>query len=130
MPFGQFQKGVTIMTASGLDSEYMDIKRASEYFKLKPSTLYSLVEGKKIPHYKVGRLIRFKKSDIDLWMEGNKKEIVDISRAAKLVIGAARTPVRDVNKLVKKAVDDVKKVDYTASHRETGPSQGPRKGGS
>ncbi len=115
------------MAANELDSEYMDIKRVSEFLKLKPSTVYSLVEGKKIPHYKVGRLIRFKKSDIDLWMEGNKKEIVDVSRAAKLVIGAARNPARDIRKVVKKAIDDEKGVVYTASHGKPDQVKGLRK---
>ncbi len=40
----------------------------------------------------VARLIRFKKSDVDLWMDGNKKEAVDVSRSAKLILKTVRTP--------------------------------------
>ena len=94
----------------------MTIQKLSEYLVIKASTIYSLTEQKRIPHYKIGRLIRFKKSEIDLWMEGNKKEIVDVSRAAKLILRKTRGPVRDVKKLVKKAIEDVKRIDYTASH--------------
>jgi excisionase family DNA binding protein len=104
------------MPVGNNNSEFMTIQGASEYLKMKAGTLYSLVEQKKIPHYKVGRLVRFKKSEIDLWMEGNKKEVTDASRAAKVILKKARRPAQDINRLVKKAVDDAKRVVYTSSH--------------
>jgi len=104
------------MSTEPSNSVFMDIKSLSDYLGMKASTLYSLVEQKKIPHYKVGRLVRFKKSDIDLWMEENKKAVVDVSRAAKLLIKTAGEPARDANKVVKKAIEDAKGVFYTASH--------------
>ncbi len=104
------------MPGHELNAEYMDIRRISAYLKLRVSTLYSLVEGKRIPHYKVGRLVRFKRTEIDLWMEGNKNEVVDISRTSKLMIRPARTPARDVNNLVKKTIEQVRGVAYTSSH--------------
>ena len=112
------------------NSVFMDIKSLSDYLGMKASTLYSLVEQKKIPHYKVGRLVRFKKSDIDLWMEANKKEVIDIARAAKIIIKKAKGPDRDANKMVKKAIDEVKGFVYTPSHGKPDRNQGPREGGS
>jgi excisionase family DNA binding protein len=104
------------MPVGNNNSEFMTIQGASEYLKMKAGTLYSLVEQKKIPHYKVGRLVRFKKSEIDLWMEGNKRESIDIPRAARKVLRAAKMPARDIKRVVKKAIDEIKGVDYTASH--------------
>ena len=104
------------MPTTNHDSEYFVIQKLSEYLEIKITTLYSLVAKKRIPHYKVGRLVRFKKSEIDLWMESNKKEIVDVSKAAKLILKAAKTPARDINRVVKKAIDDVKGTVYTPSH--------------
>jgi hypothetical protein len=49
-------------------------------------------------------------------MERNKKECIDVSKAARKVLKAARTPTRDINKVVKKAIDDAKGFVYTASH--------------
>ena len=118
------------MSTEPSNSVYMDIKSISDYFGMKASTLYSLVEQKKIPHYKVGRLVRFKKSDIDLWMEGNKKEVIDVSKAARLILKTARGPVRDIEKVVKKSIDDVKGFVYTPSHGKPDRNQGPREGGS
>jgi len=104
------------MPNSHSDSEYLGIQKLSEYLGIKVSTLYSLAGQKKIPHYKVGRLVRFRKSDIDLWMEENKKEIINVSRASRVMLKAVRTPARDIKKVVKKTIDDVKGVAYTASH--------------
>jgi excisionase family DNA binding protein len=104
------------MPSTHPDSEYFVIQKLSEYLEIKVSTLYSLVAQRKIPHYKVGRLVRFKKSEIDLWMEGNKKEIIDVSMAARLILKTAKTPARDINRAVKKAIDGVKGTVYTAFH--------------
>ncbi len=62
-----------------MENVFSTINEISGYLNLKPRTLYALVAEKRIPHFKIGRLVRFKKSEIDLWMEGNKKESIDIS---------------------------------------------------
>ena len=99
-----------------MEEAFLTIREISEYLKVKPSTIYSMAAEERIPHFKVGRLVRFKKSVIDLWMEGNRKECFDTSQAAKRILRSARRPARDVNKVVKKAIDEAKGVFYTASH--------------
>ena len=99
-----------------MENGFSTISEISEYLNLKPSTIYAMVAEERIPHFRVGRLVRFKKSEIDLWMEGNRKECFDTSQAAKRVLRSARRPARDVNKVVKKAIDEAKGVFYTASH--------------
>jgi excisionase family DNA binding protein len=106
------------MSTSHSDSEYFIIQKLSEYLEIKVSTLYSLVAQKKIPHYRVGRLVRFKKSEIDIWMDGNKKECVDVPRAARRILRATRGPTRDISPVVKKAIHDARGTAYTASHRK------------
>ena len=92
--------------------EFLTIDEVSEYLGIKKSSLYAKVERKEIPHYKVGRLLRFKKSDIDPWMEKLKSAPVDLRKAAKKkVCGKARA--RDeINTLVGKAIAQVKRVPY------------------
>jgi excisionase family DNA binding protein len=51
-------------------SGYLTIDDLSVYLGIKPKTLYARVG--EIPHYKVGRLIRFKREDVDAWMERHK----------------------------------------------------------
>ena len=99
-----------------MENVFSTIKEISDYLNLKPSTIYSMVAAKRIPHFRVGRLVRFKKSEIDLWMEGNRKKCIDISGAARKVLKAARAPARDINRVVKKAIEESKRIDYTASY--------------
>ena len=98
--------------------EFLSVSEGSEYLSLKPSTLYALVEQKSIPHYRVGRLIRFKKTEIDLWMQGKKSDCIDIDpkKVAGKILRKVKNPPRDVGKMVKKAIDEAKGFDYTSSH--------------
>lgn len=52
----------------------MDIKEAGEYLRLKVSTLYQLCMKRKIPIVKIGRLSRFRKADLDDFIEKNLQE--------------------------------------------------------
>ena len=43
----------------------------AEYLTVKVSTIYSWTHQKLIPHVKVGRLLRFRQKDIQLWIKHN-----------------------------------------------------------
>ncbi len=109
--------------------EFIPIDEVSQYLGIKTSTLYAMVGEKKIPHYKVGRLVRFKRSEIELWMEGNRKECVEPEKAARKILGPAQKHKIDITRIVRKAVDGVKGRVYTSSCGKTRPPQRPQKGG-
>ena len=111
-----------------MENPFSTIGEISEYLKVKPSTIYAMVAEKRIPHFRVGRLVRFKKSEIDLWMEGKRKECFDTSQAAKRILRSAGRPAQDINKVVKKAVDEAKGVFYTASYGKPDQVKGLGKG--
>lgn len=53
------------------------IVELSQYLGVKIATVYGWVHIRSIPYYKIGRLVKFRKSEIDLWLERRKvKEIV------------------------------------------------------
>ena len=105
------------MQEQSVSSNFMIIREVSEYLQIKASTLYRLVEERGIPHYRVGRQIRFKKSDIDQWMEGQREEVVDVKVEAKKIIGSLqKKPTRDVDGIVRKTIDEVKEKGYTSEH--------------
>ena len=49
--------------------EIFSIKELSKYLKIDTATTYRLVSSGKIPAFKVGRQWRFKKDDIDKWIQ-------------------------------------------------------------
>ncbi len=81
-----------------MEGFFLDIKQISLYLNIKPSLTYALVESKEIPHYRVGRLIRFKKEEVDRWIEGHKVPGFDTKHRAKRAsrsLGQSRKKVDD-----------------------------------
>jgi len=105
--------------------EFLTIDELSEYLSMKRSALYSLVESGKIPHYRVGRLIRFKKQDIDDWMERHRKEEIDTHKKARGILKAISRPATDINSMIKKSIAEAKGLKYTPNRGR--PDQGRAK---
>jgi len=73
------------MTANHIsDNGFWDIEDLSYYLKVKVKTLYAMVSD--IPHYRVGKLIRFKKNEIDSWMQNKKEKTFDEINKTKNII--------------------------------------------
>jgi len=51
---------------------WLDVKELSSYLRLKEKTIYHLVRQGLIPHYRIGKLIRFKREEIDQWMHSKR----------------------------------------------------------
>jgi len=60
---------------------WLTTKELASYLKLKEKTIYHFVAKGQIPHYRIGKLVRFKQDEIDTWMLSKKarplKEQVD-----------------------------------------------------
>jgi excisionase family DNA binding protein len=98
-------------------SSFLNVKWVSEYLVFKASTVYSLVEEKKIPHYRIGRQIRFKKSEIDEWMAGQKEPVVDAMVVARKVIGSLQKRSNPrIKRTIRKIIEEVKGGGYTVGN--------------
>jgi len=127
-----------------MEEAYLSISSLSAYLQIKPKTLYARV--KEIPHYKVGRLIRFKREDVDAWMEQHRvvKEVTvqdkgqEQEPSTPAVEPAPKTPkarrsrkrkgpITDIDRMISKAIDQVKGEGYTASHGKSDQVKGSGK---
>lgn len=52
--------------------DILTIREVAEYLKVTERTLYRLAQEGKIPAFKVGASWRFKRADIDAWIEAQK----------------------------------------------------------
>jgi excisionase family DNA binding protein len=56
-----------------MDTDIMTIREVAEYLKLTDKTAYRLAAEGKLPGFKVGGAWRFRKGDIDEWIEARKR---------------------------------------------------------
>ena len=106
-------------------SGFLKIQEISSYLGIKVSTIYTLVERRGIPHYRVGRLVRFKKSEVDEWMEGQRKPAVDAKvEAQKVGRSLQKKSDLDVDRIIKKVVEQSKKKGYNAPQEKPGGIKG------
>lgn len=50
------------------DSAILTIREVEQYLKVTERTIYRLAAARKIPGFKVGRMWRFRQTDIDAWI--------------------------------------------------------------
>jgi excisionase family DNA binding protein len=51
------------------DETMWDVDDVARYLKIKEATVRAYVLNDSIPFHKVGRLVRFRRSEIDVWVE-------------------------------------------------------------
>jgi excisionase family DNA binding protein len=125
-----------------LHSKYLSINDLSTYLGIKPKTIYARV--KEIPHYKVGRLIRFKQADIDAWMEQHRvaKEEKEQQQAQEPPKTATertpkppkarrsmkrRGPITDTKRMARNTIDQVTAAYYSSGHGKSDQVKGSGK---
>jgi excisionase family DNA binding protein len=107
--------------------EFLTIGELSEYLNLKRSNLYTMVENGELPHYRIGRLIRFKKDEVNQWMEAHRREGINVDKKARGISKAINRPVVDITSIVKKSIAEVKGLKYTPSNGKPDRVKGLRK---
>jgi len=111
-----------------LSSSFLGVKAIAEYLAIKRSGIYAMVESRKFPHYHIGRQIRFKKDDIDRWMQERKEEAVDSRIEVKKVFRSIeRKADLDINRIVERTIEGTKKERYTSPEEKPGRIKGLRK---
>ena len=56
-----------------MNDQILTLKEVAAYLKLAEKTAYKLADAGKLPGFKVGGSWRFKREDIDRWIEEQKK---------------------------------------------------------
>ena len=95
--------------------ELWDIIRLSSYLGVKRSTLYALVEKKEIPHYRIGRLARFKPAEIEEWLEAKRYQGAAIKKERKKICVNQKGSTSAVKQIVIAAIDELNPGRYNCS---------------
>lgn len=110
-----------------MESGFLSITEVSKYLGIKNASLYAKVERKEIPHYRFGRLIKFKKNEIDSWVEEQKVRPANVERKTAKILRTALKPKMNIDRVVKRAVAEVKGNEYTSDHGKSDQIKGLRK---
>jgi excisionase family DNA binding protein len=94
--------------------ELWDIRRVSQYLGIKRSTLYTMIERKEIPHYRIGRLARFRQAEIDAWLLAKKCEDQS-EKEAQRACRKRLNPPSSASQIVRAAIDGLKPRGYNSS---------------
>jgi excisionase family DNA binding protein len=87
----------------------LTIKEVATRLQIKPSTLYAWAAQGRIPCLRIHGLVRFRKDEIDQWVEGFRE------RPKAVVSPRVRPSVFDLNRVIARAKRDV----YNPRHGET-----------
>jgi excisionase family DNA binding protein len=79
---------------------FISIKEAARLLNIKESTLYAWAGRGDIPSFKFGRLIRFKKEDIEAWAESKKVKAFPIIHFHNEETGNIRNLIENVKRTV------------------------------
>jgi excisionase family DNA binding protein len=74
------------------DTEIMTLEEVAAYLKVKPQTIYTWAQEKRIPAAKLGKEWRFKRSMIDRWFNQH------IDEKFNHILGDTTQPTNDAEK--------------------------------
>ncbi|HET6420269.1 MAG TPA: helix-turn-helix domain-containing protein [Geobacteraceae bacterium] len=99
-----------------LDGGFLSIRQLALYLNMKEKTLYARAAAREIPYYKIGRLLRFKKEEIDEWMHEQKVIRFEHNTKPIDIIRSLKKQHIDVDKVFRKCLDEVRGSSYSDTH--------------
>jgi len=69
---------------------WITVKEAAEFLSIKEKTLYYLVTQGLIPHYRIGKMVRFSKEELEAWMKS--KKAASFKATVDKIVRSAYTP--------------------------------------
>jgi len=107
--------------------KFLTVHDVASLLSVRPSTVYQWASLGQIPHYRLGRIVRFKRKDLEAWVEGFRKERVDEERKARQILRVTGREAQDIDRIIKKSIAEVKGNRYTSFLEKPGKDKGLRK---
>jgi excisionase family DNA binding protein len=90
-----------------MDEAFLTTEEVLDYLQVNLRTIYRLIKAGKIPAVRVGRQYRFRKRDIDAWLESQRtrgagarvtglRPVVPVANRARVLVVDDEEPIRDL----------------------------------
>jgi len=111
---------------SSIDTEnFLTVPDVASILSVKQSTVYQWAKSGEIPHYKLGRIVRFKRKDLEAWIEDHRKEkAIGEERKAREILRTIGRGAHNIDRIIKKSIAEVKGNRYTPSLEKPGKDKG------
>ncbi|MEW6374550.1 MAG: helix-turn-helix domain-containing protein [Thermodesulfobacteriota bacterium] len=107
--------------------KFLTVPEVASILSVRPSTVYQWASSGEIPHYRLGRIMRFKRKDLEVWVEGFRKERIDHRRKTREILSSTGKETQDIERIIEKSIAEVKGNRYTSSLEKPGKDKGLRK---
>ena len=95
----------------------INTKTASRLYDIKESCLYKWAREDKIPHYRIGNLVRFNVEEVDDWLMRHKKAPEATEKPRRMSFEAPGGGSINPHNIAKKAIEEVLGSGYNSSQR-------------
>lgn len=109
--------------------KFLTVPDVASILSVKQSTVYQWAKSGEIPHYRLGRIVRFKRKDVEAWVENFRKERVDKDRKAREIVREIGRQDQDIDPIIKKSIAEVRGNRYTSFLEKPGKDKGLGKEG-
>jgi excisionase family DNA binding protein len=106
--------------------QLLTVPDLSEYLHIKEKTIYAKVESLEIPHYRIGRLIRFRLDEIDAWLEhcrNHKVQGTEQHTSRKRKAPSCRSN-NYISAIIAKTIDEEHEKYYDSEHGKSDRIEG------
>ena len=118
-----------VMSEVHESEKFLTVFKVASLLSVRPSTVYQWVSLGKIPHYRLGRIVRFKRKDLEIWVENFRKEQMDVEKKTTVILGTFGRKDKDIDRIIKKSIAEVRGNRYTSSQEKPGKDKGLGKEG-
>lgn len=105
----------------------LTISEVALYLNIRQKTIYAKVSAGEIPHYRIGRLIRFRIDEINAWLEDCKNQTnVEHQKIKSKRRKSSKQSTDHFSKIIRKTVDVETDKYYSVNHGKSDRIKGPK----
>jgi len=103
---------------------FLTVIDIASFLNVRPSTIYQWVSLGRLPYYRFGRLLRFKRREVEAWAEKWRSEGTDIKGKGKLDLKSMGRKKLDIEQIIKRSIESVRGNLYNFSCGKPDQSRG------